>query len=269
MKKILIGIVVLVVVVLVGSMYAVPRIARAVVERAGPKVLGVPMHLTSARFDPLKGKITIDGFVMGNPTGFQSKESMGVGQAVVDVKLASLVKDPLVIERIYVSNPRLTYEVKLDTNNFARIQERAASTSPTSPAQAEKPEDAKPKKQKNVIIRDLLIEKGEVHVAVGLAGGVGATLPLPTIHLTNIGNETGGAAVGDILGQVLAEVVSKVGSVAGAVTGAAGNAAKEGAEVAGDAAGEAGDAATEGTKNMEDAAAEAAGKIRSVFGNGK
>jgi hypothetical protein len=219
---------IIVLVVLIAIILAVPvsvgLIARSVVETAGPKVLGVPIHLTSASFNPLQGRVTIKGFTMGNPAGFRSDESVGVGSATVDVKLTSLFKDPLVIDRIHVSNPRLTYELNLGSSNLQKIQECAASKVP-APGGTEKPG-----RQKKVIIRDLLVEKAQARVVLGSAGGAGATVPLPTIHLTNVGQDTGGAAVADIVGQVLHQVVSSIGGLAGNVGGAVIDAAQNGKE---------------------------------------
>jgi hypothetical protein len=233
MKGFIILLVTIVVLGLLGSMLFVGHLARAVVEKAGPRVLGVPIHLTSASFNPLRGRVTIKGFTMGNPQGFQSQESVGLGRATVLVKPAALFRDPLVIDRIEVVHPRLTYEINLGSSNFQKIQEKVASS---VPAQAGQPAEEKAKKAKKVIIRDLLVEKGEVGIVLGSAGGIAATLPLPTIHLTNVGNETGGAAAGEVLSKVLGQVVSSVGSMAGNAVSAAGDAAGKGAEVASDAA---------------------------------
>lgn len=252
MRRFIVTLIVLVAAVLLGSTFLVGRIARAVVADAGPKVVGVPIHLTDASFNPLTGTITIKGFTLGNPTGFKSEQSVGVGRAEVVVKPAALFKDPLVIERIRVSHPRLTYEIGLGSSNFGRIQENVESRAPAGRT------DGRALKQKKVIIRDLLIEDGEIGVALAAAGGKGVTVPLPTIHLTDVGNETGGAEVRTIVGQVLGQVVAAAGEAAGSLI-----------NVAGDAAGAAGNAAGEGAGAVGDAAGKAAKKVGGLFGGGK
>ena len=67
-------------------------------------------------------------------------------------------------------------------------------------------------------IKDLRIEGGTV--TVGLLGQ-GMTVPLPDIHLQNLGSESGGITSDELLSEIMKVVVSQVlgsvGKIAGAV----------------------------------------------------
>ena len=220
--RILVVLVILVVVLVVVASLFLGSIVKTAAEKAGPMALGVPIKLEKASFQLLRGKISLHGFVLGNPEGFKTEQAIGVGEVTVELEPKSLLTDTIVIKRIYVDAPDITYELGLGKSNIGRILEQASG-----PEKAEakvEPEEKKApatdeKAGKKVVIEDFLIENGHIRISTTLAMGAAAPIPLPTIHLTDIGKDTEGASPIEVIRQVLGAIV---GSVTKVVTGAAG-----------------------------------------------
>lgn len=216
--RILIALLILIVVLIVGANFFLGSIVKTAAEKAGPMVMGVPIKLEQAKFQLFRGAITLRGFVLGNPEGFKTEQAIGVGEVTVELDPKSLLTDTIVIKRIYVDAPDITYELGLGKSNIGRILEQASG-----PEKAESEEKKEPAAEEKagtkVVIEDFLIENGHIRISTTLAMGAAAPIPLPTIHLTDIGKESEGASPIEVIRQVLGAIV---GSVTKVVTGAAG-----------------------------------------------
>jgi hypothetical protein len=238
-------VVVLAVALMVLNLFA-GRLVKDAVNTVGPKVLGVPVSVKNVEVGLLRGRFGLDELVVGNPEGFKTPEAIRVGKVVVRVRMATLFSKALVIDRVYVDGPEITYEMEMKGSNLGAIQKKMA------PARAgkeqPKPTEKPVKEARKVQINDFLIENGKICVStVGMAGH-GATIPLPAIHLTDIGKESGGASASEVIAKLLGAIG---GTVGGAATGVG-----EGVEAAGKDAVKAGQAAEQGAVG----AAESVGK---------
>lgn len=265
--KVLIGVGVVLTVLLVMLALFAGHIVKSAVNTAGPKVLGVPISLKGVNVSLLSGSFGLDELVIGNPEGFKTPEAIRVNKVKVDVKMASLFSRVLVIDRIYVSEPEITYEVGLNGSNIGAIQDKAASAKQT-PEQPE-PADKSAKPTKKVLINDFLIEGGKINVStIGMVGH-SATIPLPSIHLADIGKESDGAT----LSEVLAKVFGTIGGVInGAVTGigegagAIGKGAMDAGKAVGSTAADAGKTVGQGAVDAGKAVGEGVNKAMESVG---
>ena len=222
-------------------------------ETAGPSVLGVPIKLEYASVRLLKGHVTLRGFVLGNPEGFKTDQAISVGEVTVDLDPKSLLSDTIVIKRIYVNAPDITYELGLGKSNIGRILEQAEG-----PAEPERKEE---KSGKKVVIEDFLIENGHVRISATLAMGAAAPIPLPTIHMTDIGKEKGGASPVEVIEQVLGAIVGSVTKVVTGTVGLVGDGAKAVGGAASDAAGKTADAVGDGARAVGGAVVDAGAAV--------
>jgi uncharacterized protein involved in outer membrane biogenesis len=280
MKKFLLVLLALIVVVILVANFFLGDLVKKVAEKVGPTVVGVPLTLEKAEFRLLRGHVSLKGFALGNPEGFKTDKAIGVGEVTVDIKPASLLSDTIVIKRIYVNAPEINYELGLGTSNIGKIMDGLSRGKEGEPEKKEEKPAAKTEGGKKVVIEDLLIEGGMIKIAAKIAGGVGAPVPLPPVHLTNVGKEEGGASVADVVGKVFGEVFSAIGGVVSGVGGlavdgveGAGKLAVSGAEAAGGAAVEGaeavGGAAAEGAKAVGDAAGKVMKGIGGLLGGEK
>lgn len=223
-------------------------------ETAGPSLLGVPTKLEHASFRLLQGHVTLRGFMLGNPEGFKTEKAISVGEVTVDLDPKSLLRDTIVIRRVCVDAPDITYELGLGKSNIGRILEQAEEPAGENAAKPEKKEEPGGKK---AVIEDFLIENGHVRISATLAMGAAVPIPLPTIHLTDIGKEKQGASLLEVMKQVLGAIVGSVTKVATSAVGLVG----EGAKAVGGAVEGTAEVVGDGAKAIEDAVVDAGAAV--------
>ncbi|MBN1269849.1 MAG: hypothetical protein JXB04_09690 [Kiritimatiellae bacterium] len=297
-KIAIIALVVLLAVILIVASFFLGSIIKTGVETGGPAVLGVPVTLEKASVSPLRGRANLKELVIGNPEGFKSPHLFKLGELTVLMDMASLASDTIVIKKIQITGPDISYEKSLKTSNIGQLlknlegEEKPAEEKPKE-EEKEEPPPEKAEGGKKVVIEDFLLEGGKIHLSATLTGGKAIMIPLPPVHMTDIGKDSGGASPKEIITTVFSTVlgsvtkavgasvefvgdgVKMVGGAATEAVGAAGDAALKGAEVAGDAAKKTGEAAMKGAQAVSGAAAEgvdkagdAAKKVGSAVGGG-
>lgn len=73
----------------------------------------------------LSGQATIENFTLGNPMGFRSPRAMKVASVSVNLELTSLLSDTIVIRRLEIVEPDITYEKRGGTDNVKLPAHRA------------------------------------------------------------------------------------------------------------------------------------------------
>jgi len=224
------------------------------VETFGPKVTQTPVTLESANLSILSGTGTLKGLLVGNPEGYKSENIFALGQIDIKVDTGSVFSEKIIIDEIIINTPEISYEKTLTGSNVKDLLKNVEAftgpkTEETAPAPAE---DSGAKKQ--VVIRKLVIEEGTVFVG---ALGVGQTVKLPRIEMTDIGEGGERMTMAEAINLVLSKVLTNIGPAianAGELSKEAANALKtQGLEKigqAGEKAGEAVDKATEGLKGL-------------------
>lgn len=216
MKKwILIGggaiILILIIVVFIGLSNIGPIIKKAV-NTYGPEFTKSEVSLRDVSVSILSAKAKLKDFYLGNPKGFKSSEAMKVGSILVDIDEKSITSDKIIIEKIEVIKPEITYERAGGTDNFKAILNNVQQATGGQKTTGEKTKSEG--EQKKVIIRDFIIKEGKVNLAMGMLGGKEISAPLPDIHLKNIGEKKGGASPAEAFKEVFAALHSKITSPA-------------------------------------------------------
>ncbi len=196
---------------------------KTIVETVGTEVTQTPVRLDTVKLSILSGNGKLSGLYVGNPKGFSSENIFALSQIEIDLESRTLTSDEIVINKIYIKEPHVSYEKKLTTSNLKEllknIEESTGGGETTEPEeqQTEAPaEEETSAPGKNILIKELIIENPNVFL--GLMG-VGQTITLPSIELTNISSSEEKIA-GTILEKVIAEIFKGIKS---ATPGAAGN----------------------------------------------
>ena len=281
-KITLIVVAALLVVVIVGGAvffaFFLSSAASAAVETVLPKITQTPVKLEGVTLNPLTGKGSIKGFIIGNPEGFKTPSSFELGTVRVDVDLLSLFTDTIVIEEIYIDAPKITYEMGMPSN-IGQIQKNVEEFSGPpkegeEPKEEEEEEDAGPGKK--ILIKHFLIENGKVSVSAKLLQGRAVTVPLPRIEKHDIGgggDDGEGKSIGEVSKEIFTSVGGKVTEVAKKgfedakkLIGKGAEALGEGAKSVGKGAAEAGKGAVEAGKKAGKGAVDA---VKGLFGGDK
>ena len=266
--KVLVGIVVVLVVLVLALVLTLPFTIGPIVKTAaavgGPKALGVPVSVGDVKLSPLAGSLVISQVKVGNPKGYSDKNAFAVDKVEVGLNLKSLLSDTIVVKKIQIDAPAITFESKDGQSNFDALLSNAKKSSETE--KAKKPEEKKAGKK--VIIEEFTLNSGKVSYASGLTLGKALTIPLPSLTVRDIGKASGGTTAVDALTEVINGILN---GLTQAVTGAAGAAgdllkglggsasgvAKGATEALKGAAGGATDALKGATGGATDAASEA------------
>jgi hypothetical protein len=192
------------------------------VEAIGPKITKVSIKLDSVSLSLLSGSGKIKGLLVGNPEGFKTPSAIEVGTASLALQPSSLLADKVVIHSVNVQGPEITYETDFKMSNLKRILANVeAATGGGGQAAPAQTKEAKPGKKLQV--DDFAIIGGKIHLSVTALGGQSATVPLPDIHLTNLGQGPDGITAAELTQKVL-DVLEN--SSAQAVKGAMANLGK-------------------------------------------
>mgnify|MGYP001824854404 FL=1 len=190
---------------------------------------------------------------------------MKVGSIYVDVDEGSITKDTIIINKVEVAGPEITYEKRGKSDNFKSILNNVQKNVPKGETAKKEPAEEGPGKK--LIINDFIITSGKVNLAMEIPGGVlgdqEIKADLPDIHLKDIGKKKGGASAAEVAKEIFAALYGKIQSPA--VMGALSDQLKKLSGVGMD---EIGKAAKGAAGIAEDAGKEAEGvadKVKGLF----
>ena len=208
------AIVVLLIVVVVVGISKLGPIVKMAVNTYGPKITDTELHVDDVGISIFSAEAKLKKFFLGNPKGFKSPSAMQVGSVYVDVDEGSITKDPIIINKVEVVGPEITYEKRGKTDNFKSILNNVQKNVPKG--ESTKKEPAKEGPGKQLIINDFIIKNGKVNLAVEMPGGVlgeqEIKADLPDIHLKDIGKKKGGASPAEVAKEIFAALYGKITS---------------------------------------------------------
>ena len=215
MKKTIIRIVIVLIVLVVVSVIAVGfflgDIVKAGMNTVGPKITQTTFVVNSVSVSMLTGSAGVKGLVIGNPEGYKSPSVISVGKAAVSVAPFSVLSDKIVVKSVEVRDAEITFEGNpLGANNLKKLMDNvnAIAGAYTGPATNVPAKTGDKKPAKKLQVDDFLITGAKVQFN-------GVTLPLPPIHLSNLGAGPDGitpaALVQEVLGQVTTATLKAVG----------------------------------------------------------
>ncbi len=216
MKKVLIGILIAVVVVIVLAVAGVALFLdsgiKKGVETVGPMVAKVPVKLDSVSVSLLSGSGKLKGLLVGNPEGYKSPSSIQVGTAELALEPRSVFADKVVVKNISLEAPQITFETDLKGNNLSKILANVQEFSGTNQPAKGQPEA---KASRKLQVDNFVIKGGKINVSVTALGGRSATVPLPDIQLTGLGQGPEGITAAELTKRVLAEIEKHAVQAAG------------------------------------------------------
>jgi uncharacterized protein involved in outer membrane biogenesis len=200
--RVLLGVVIIVVLLGVAAVLFLGTIVKAGVEKVGPRVAKVPVKLDGAKISLFNGDGELKGFSVGNPAGYKSPEAIKVGSIAVGLVPRSVLSDKVIIRSIRIAAPEITYETDLKGSNLQKILDNVGgSAQQDEKAPTKQEQTTKTKLQ----VDDLVITGGKVHVAAALVGST--TVPLPEIHLKDLGQGPEGITPAELSKKILSAVL--------------------------------------------------------------
>ena len=212
MKKILIAGVVGVVAIAAIAFFTLSNlgpIVKKTVNTVGPKVTKTNVSVADVGVSLFGGSATIKDFFLGNPKGFKSAQAMKVGSVSVDIDEKTITANPVVIHKIEIIAPEITYEKKSGTDNFQTLLKNIRGSA-KSEKKAQGKASAKDGQGKKVVINNVIVKNGKVNLTMAALGGKEISAPLPDIHLKDIGKDNQGATPAEAFEKIFSTLYSSI-----------------------------------------------------------
>jgi hypothetical protein len=215
--KIILGVLVLLVVLLAIALVVVGThlgdLVKAGMERVGPKLTQTTLTVDQVNLSLLAGSAGVKGLVLGNPKGYQALQSISISNAAISLAPGSVLSDKIVIHSIELRALEVTFEGNpLGANNLATIMAHVNSmTGPVNQASTNPPAASpggQKKPAKKLEVDDFIIAGAQVHANLTGLVNKELTLPLPEIHLTDLGKGTDGITAADLTQKVLSQITA-------------------------------------------------------------
>ena len=173
------------------------------VEQYAPPITETSVTLDSASIMPLSGKGSLGGFNIGQPAGFGDGNILALGEVALELDLASLNSDTIVVRSILIDTPELHYVQNEAGNNLQALantiqRNTVQDTDASSPSTTEADTSA----DKKIIIDVLTIKATTVSVMLPQLPDRPLALTLPTIEIKDIGRKSGGERISDAMGSI-------------------------------------------------------------------
>ncbi len=205
-------ILVIVVVVAAGAVLVLnlDRIVKTGVETYGPKMTGVTVTVDAVHIGLLTASANIKNLVVGNPQGYQSPQAISIGAISAGIDPTTVFSQKTRIRFIKIESPQITFDGGLGGNNLATILNNV-NGSEASGGPAVTNAVGNPKPAKKYEVDDLLITGAKVNGSIVLFAGREISipnLPVPEIHLTDLGQGTGGITMTDLTRRILQAITT-------------------------------------------------------------
>jgi hypothetical protein len=210
MKKVILGIILVIVLIIAGGVYYVltnlDALVKAAIEHHGSQATQTAVRVDKVRIDLREGAGAIHGLTIANPKGFADSYAFSLGEISTRIDLASLKEEPYVIDEITVRAPRIFMEINKDkkTNLNELKKNLTATTGATSKATPGAEEKAS-KHEPRLIIRRVVFSDGNIQARVVPLNNKEYQLKFPNMEMTNLGGKTGATP-----GQLASEILNRL-----------------------------------------------------------
>jgi hypothetical protein len=222
MKKVFIGLVVLIVILglIVWRLYAnLDLIVAKIIEEVGTEVTQTSVAVSGVQLKLLNGQAAVSGLAVANPAGFSSPDIFQLEKIAVSIDVESLKGSPIVINELVVAQPQVFYEMNKErVSNLSVLKKNVESYSGTKappPGEQQPAATAPAGESVKLIIRKLSFEGGHLSASSALAPEQKIETDLPAFQLTDIGQATGGATSAQIAREVLDGLIRQATEAAG------------------------------------------------------
>ncbi|MGQ0509590.1 MAG: hypothetical protein ACT4P9_03170 [Betaproteobacteria bacterium] len=184
-------------------LFSLDGLVKQAIERWGPEITGVSVKVQSVRIEVAEGRGAIRGLVLGNPKGFQSPQALKLAEMRLTLDPASIAQHVVVIKELLIVAPEVTYERGQGSDNMTVIQRNVDAWVAANAGKAKS--DGPGRK---FVIENLRVQSGKAHLGTTLS------LPMPDLHLRDVGKKTNGASAGEVVKQVWGSMLRGVTGLA-------------------------------------------------------
>ncbi len=208
MKKIILGIALLLCITIGGGIYYLltnlDAIVKMAIEKYGSEAIKTQVRVDKVRIKLKEGSASISGLTIANPPGFSMPNAFSLGDISVGIDINSLTGDVIVIREIGIAAPEVFFEMNADKQANLDVLSKNLGTGAETP-----PASEKPGKEPKLIIRKAELSGASLQALVVPLNNKEYQLKLPTITMTNLGGSKG-APPATIARQMLDQLLDRV-----------------------------------------------------------
>ena len=169
-------------------------------EDVGSRMAGTRVRVSSVHVSLRTGKGTVRLVEVANPKGYSSGDALSFGRISLQMKLASLRSDPLVLDELVVDDPHVSYQLASSGKaNLDAIRDALQRFSP--------PSSKGSVSQRRLLIRNVRISGGRIDVDATPFGGQKQAVDIAPIRMTNVGGPNGSSP--EAVGQQIMMAVQR------------------------------------------------------------
>jgi len=203
MKKSLLAVAALLLLLIVGGAIwlhgNLDGLVQSAISKYGTAMTGATVKVSAVKLKAANGHGTLKGLLVGNPAGFKTPYAVRADTIELEVDVASLTKDVVLVKKIAVIAPEVIYEKGDALTNVDAIQKNIAQY--LGPSTGSGP-------GKKLIVQEFVVRGAKAQVSASFLNGQTVTVALPDIALRDLGKAKGGLTPGE-LGLEVANAVEK------------------------------------------------------------
>jgi hypothetical protein len=181
------------------------HVVKRAIENYVPEILQATVELDEVKLSPADGAGTLRGLRIGNPKGFRAPHAATVGTIALAVDPTTVVKDVVLVRRIAVERPSITYEPGAKGSNFDVLQRNVARYIGAA---------GDTKGGRRLIVESLTIRGARVTYAPQVGRGTATiAFDLPDIQLRDVGKSRGGVTPGELAKIIVDALAARIAEV--------------------------------------------------------
>ena len=218
MKKLFIGVVLVIIIAIAGSVYYVltnlDSLVEAAIEKYGSEATQTAVLVDGVKIDLADGAAGITGLTVANPDDYALPYAFSLGEIRVGIDLESLQEEPYIINEITVLAPQVFVEINEDNKTNLNALKKNLASGSTSTAQGEKSSTTTDgsAKEPRLIIRRVTFADGNIQARVAALNNKELQLKLPGLDMTDLG-ETKGATATELASEILKRLTDRASDV--------------------------------------------------------
>ena len=217
MKKIFIGLLLVIIIAIAAGLYYVltnlDALVEAAIEKHGSEATQTAVLVDSVKIDLSNGAVSISGLTIANPKGFAMPYAFSLGEIRSGIDLQSLQQEPYIIDEITILAPQVFVEInEANKTNLNELKKNLTAGS-TSTVQDKKPQTQGPAessaKEPRLIIRRVTFADGTIQARAAALQNKEYQLKLPGLAMSNLGGSQGATAA-----ELVSEILNRLTDLA-------------------------------------------------------
>lgn len=173
--------------------------AKDAIDKEGTQITQVSVSVAQVDLSHQTGEGRLTNLVIGNPPGFLTPFAFSFSDTTFKLYVHSLATKLYIIHELHVHAPDINIEQNDQHNNMEVIRANIQAFVDTHAVAA----DAQVTR---FIIETLTIQNAKLHVSAPLIQKDLVTIPLPDVHLVNIGRDSGGATSPELVNLIMQQI---------------------------------------------------------------